>query len=248
MLKLKQLFVRPYKVFFIVENFILYLIGLIFYKTLFGRYLIGYWKRHYPRKHRYFKRILSFRKETPLEEIVNYTKGKSIAIVGNAHSLINMSYGKDIDEHDIVVRINRAKILDSKSQGIKTDIWVTSFSYSTRELNYKYSIWLTPFFHSVNTVPIYRRFIKNPYVYRFDDYMKLSKKLNNSYPTSGMMAIDIFLTRMGCKSISLYGFDFFESPNIYEGININKSIHNFAEEKKYIERVVANNTKVRIYS
>lgn len=44
--------------------------------------------------------------------------GKSVAIVGNAESLFNYKYGKDIDSHDIVIRMNLGyRIIKPESSG-----------------------------------------------------------------------------------------------------------------------------------
>jgi hypothetical protein len=69
-------------------------------------------------------------------EMIEWFNGKKVAIVGNATSLFEQSYGKDIDSHDVVVRINRAapicflknKREMKKTQGLRTDVWAFSFA------------------------------------------------------------------------------------------------------------------------
>ena len=41
-----------------------------------------------------------------LNELQNFCKDKSIALVGNSSSILQKGYGKEIDSHDIVVRMN----------------------------------------------------------------------------------------------------------------------------------------------
>lgn len=60
-----------------------------------------------------------------LEELM---VGKRIAVVGNALSLFDKSYGEEIDTHDIVIRFNKAAPLYhthdvSKTHGSKTHVW-----------------------------------------------------------------------------------------------------------------------------
>lgn len=55
-------------------------------------------------------------------------EGKSIAVVGNAQSLFNKKYGKEIDAHDLVIRFNKFAPLYSDydvtaTHGNRVDIW-----------------------------------------------------------------------------------------------------------------------------
>ena len=50
-------------------------------------------------------------------------ESKSIAIIGNASYLFDSNYGKQIDNFDVVVRINKGYLnLSNKHQGSKTDV------------------------------------------------------------------------------------------------------------------------------
>jgi len=58
----------------------------------------------------------------------DFVKGKSIALVGNAESLFTQMKGKEIDDHDIVIRINRPAIYFDdrkykKTHGKRNDVW-----------------------------------------------------------------------------------------------------------------------------
>jgi hypothetical protein len=61
---------------------------------------------------------------------------KRVAVVGNASSLFNSVFGKEIDNHEVVVRINRSSTIcfpendNEKSQGTRTDVWAFSFADS----------------------------------------------------------------------------------------------------------------------
>jgi len=51
-----------------------------------------------------------------------------IAVVGNGTSLLRLKKGKEIDSHDIVIRINEYyKLMDSKITGFRTTYWANSF-------------------------------------------------------------------------------------------------------------------------
>lgn len=56
----------------------------------------------------------------------DWFEGKTVAIVGNAASLIQQNFGKEIDEADVVVRINRGGYRFpefSKQMGSRVDVW-----------------------------------------------------------------------------------------------------------------------------
>lgn len=54
--------------------------------------------------------------------------GKSVAIVGNAQSILAGDYGAEIDEHDVVVRINLGLTdrLPRDAVGSRTTLWATA--------------------------------------------------------------------------------------------------------------------------
>ncbi len=50
-------------------------------------------------------------------------ENKRVAIVGNAISLLDLNYGNDIDDHDVVFRINNTPLFHRHSTGTKIDVW-----------------------------------------------------------------------------------------------------------------------------
>lgn len=56
-------------------------------------------------------------------EFFKFFENKTVAIVGNATSLLGKKYGKQIDSHDIVIRFNRGYIINEEAQGVKTTVW-----------------------------------------------------------------------------------------------------------------------------
>jgi hypothetical protein len=72
----------------------------------------------------------------------NLFEGKSVAIVGNGKSLYNYTYGKEIDKHDVVVRIGTCVPMTSKEKrrkmnlmcGTKTDVWAFELADDMKEV------------------------------------------------------------------------------------------------------------------
>lgn len=154
-----------------------------------------------------------------LQPIIDYIKGKSVAIVGNAKSLFNELYGEEIDRHDIVFRFTHGYITKPESQGTKTDILVSAEELEPeriKEYNPKFII---------NR----RKLINNGTPYYFTnkdkDYCRLG--LENP-PSSGILACD-FCDYCDCK-IDLYGFDWERTPTFYnpEGY---QTQHNYPSEE-----------------
>lgn len=131
-----------------------------------------------------------------ITDVLNLIKNKTVAIVGNAASIFDKSNGKEIDDHDIIIRFNKGFITKPLSQGTKTTLVFLATELSIDEkASYKA---YTTINRSNNT--------------RCGDYtlgniMRARlKALLGKQPSTGFMAIDICRTAKA-KSIDLYGFD-----------------------------------------
>lgn len=63
--------------------------------------------------------------ETNVDKLNNYLNNKSVAIVGNSPCELNLGKGKEIDNHDIIIRFNNFEVSDkfAADYGNKTNIW-----------------------------------------------------------------------------------------------------------------------------
>ena len=52
-----------------------------------------------------------------------FIDNKRVAIVGNAISLLELDYAKEIDDHEVVIRINNTAVYHTDASGTKIDIW-----------------------------------------------------------------------------------------------------------------------------
>lgn len=158
---------------------------------------------------------------------------KKIAVIGNAQYLFNRSYGREIDKHDIIIRMNRAAILYTHhynyfTHGSRTNVW---------------AMWR---YKEYETVPI-----KEPeYVIQMA-YWQDNKDMNINYydsnklsnlmassgckvPSTGLMVLD-WISYYNPSKVSVYGFDWKTTPTFTDPTrSIDKEMsHDFNKEKVF---------------
>lgn len=160
--------------------------------------------------------------------------GKSIAIVGNAKSILETNYGEQIETHDVIIRLNKGYVTQPDAQGTRTDMVGLTPELSEDEtvahFEPSYFLMLIP------KMRHYRLFgkdaVQNTLFYRFR-YWLADRNLIGRRPSSGFMAIS-WIVRLGiAKSITLYGFDFGATPTYYnpEGY---RTPHNYDREREIV--------------
>jgi hypothetical protein len=190
--------------------------------------------------------------------MIEWFENKSVAVVGNAKSIFDKNLGSFIDSHDVVCRINQGLIIvDKMHQGEKTDVFgfagLKKFSHLLEKSNTDKNIFLS----SRKTEEA--KLIPNLILYPLEWYIELKKNLKNldgsadvnsplmigekgesDKPSAGICLLD-YISRMVPKSVSVFGFDWKESPTFYNQGGFNKS-HNWSNEKKYcLENLKKNN-------
>ena len=167
---------------------------------------------------------------------------QSIALVGSAQSLLSTSYGPEIDGHDIVIRINQGACaqLDSDSTGLRTDyVFLTltggtpwakwSFIRRARRAARRGIVLISAKGRVVAGVDLARFFLHYPAQWQDELIETLGHR-----PSTGAMAVDLLLrTVADKKQVNLYGFDFFQTPDIAHGRN-NVVKHDAESERNYI--------------
>lgn len=174
---------------------------------------------HYVGKDKKDMLEIPFYDEMPLD----YIKGKNVAIVGNAQSLFDKHFGKEIDSHDIVIRFNKGFPNKKESQGEKTSIVMLACELSKVDIKYykaKYVIRRSQGYENPADFTISNK-----------DRHRLAEKLG-SQPSTGFMAIDMCLTS-GANSIDLYGFDFEKTKTFYNSDEY-KTQHDYNKEKEIV--------------
>jgi hypothetical protein len=162
-----------------------------------------------------------------MQEVMDFIKGKTVAIVGNAKSIFDKANGKQIDAHDVVIRFNRGFVTAPAAQGSKTGILLLACELTPEELEQygaKYVI-----NRSSKT--------KCGNITLGDEWRRWYRKKFDAYPSSGMMVIDI-CRQAGASKIDLYGFDFEKTPTFYNPADY-VTKHDYNQEEKIVRDMAA---------
>ncbi|WP_169927060.1 glycosyltransferase family 29 protein [Mucilaginibacter auburnensis] len=186
----------------------------------------------------------------------NWFKGKRVAIVGGADSVLKEPLGAYIDGFDVVVRINKGvDIIQTQKEfsGERTDILFHSFfnrpgdkgsSPITLDLWKQHNVGLILFARNFNTgsyeLNSFRHFLKiNTGKIKFSQITEQQCKMNKktlapASPTTGFTAIN---TIFNCapKEMYLTGITFFKTPhnNAYRDFNEDDLTRVFNVEKDH---------------
>lgn len=157
---------------------------------------------------------------TPIKKAI---RGKSVAIVGNAASLFDFRYGKEIDNHDFIIRFNKGFITRPECQGTRTNWLICACLLKPEEFNGYHADFMA------NRSSSYI----NPFNFTLSnrDRMTLKARIGRQ-PSTGFMAIDVCLTA-GAKNIDLYGFDFEKTPTFYNPPDY-KTDHDYRKEREIV--------------
>lgn len=178
--------------------------------------------------------------------------GKSIAVIGNAKSLFNKNYGKEIDSHDVVIRINKGieVCANSKlilSHGKKVDIWCFNLYKSLENFDN---------FMKKQIPQNYKRLQMNysPLTGHFDSTISetaINEVKNIFAPkkiTTGFRILH-YLTKFDTSKVDVYGFDWKETPTYYVNYVSKSDIdHDYKKEKEYCFANYFNNGKFNLKS
>jgi len=152
------------------------------------------------------------------EQFVEYFKGKNVAVIGSGSSILNRDNGRDIDLHDIVVRVNRGYPYERYRQfvGTRTDVW--AFGMADREdlrckfhkmfCDRKYSLYT---WFDASWIPAYLK--EDPrHITLPPTFSRAAKaRCSGVTATTGMDTLHFLIVGTEYKNISIYGMDFYKT-------------------------------------
>lgn len=151
-----------------------------------------------------------------MREFNRKVENKEVALVGNATSIFGQALGDEIDNCDVVIRMNAGIIKEPVSQGRRTDILVTSLGIPVEKIGREFRpaivVWATS---KRRLIPRdYRRqgftFLKHPLWI----WAMLRWQLG-SRPSTGAIAANYLYNWAKPSSVKLFGFDHFQSGTYY---------------------------------
>jgi hypothetical protein len=156
---------------------------------------------------------------------------KKIAVIGNAQSLFEKSYGELIDSHDLVCRINLGIQVNSPtSHGVKKDVLVVSTENMLQDcLKYLGNI-KHIFIGSLKD----RTYRNDLFYFPEDIHLKIRRDIfqnEKARPTTGFIFLN-YLKFLNLTNVSIFGFDWKETPTFYDTLRKHEP-HDYDIEKNY---------------
>jgi hypothetical protein len=181
--------------------------------------------------------LRSHRELSALRRDFAHLASRSVALVGNAQSLLSKNQGTEIDSHAVVVRMNAGWVVSPSSQGTRTDILCLSMDMPLETVRARFGsatvVWMTPkrdLMHSSLRTP-------GVHFYPLRCWRGLSSELAGSRPSTGAMAVDLLRRQLGVTDLTLYGFDFKKTKTFYLDKD-HAGPHRFDLEEEFVKAVV----------
>jgi hypothetical protein len=168
----------------------------------------------------------------------------SVALVGNASSVQDSSFGPLIDGHECVVRINQGAFIPLRagSTGLRTDVlfmtlpgyaWDKAWMYARGRLKASTVVAMSPKDRTFLGIDMARLIPVYPTTW----HQELSETLGGR-PSTGAMAVDLLSrTVADISAVHLFGFDFWSTPTHYTGIS-KPSPHDPQAEESWVRSVL----------
>ncbi|MCB2115009.1 MAG: glycosyltransferase family 29 protein [Rhodobacteraceae bacterium] len=181
----------------------------------------------------------------PKAELMAELKGRRVALVGNARSLVERDEGGEIDRADLVIRINRAPMPATRTHGARTDWLALATTIPERELERirpRRILWMS---HKRKRLTWRDAASHGFYLHERSDWQRLGTALG-APPTTGLMMVE-FLAESELKELHLHGFDFFASKSLTGSRSADQVPHDFETEARFVRALAARDPRVTLH-
>jgi hypothetical protein len=175
-----------------------------------------------------------------MQQFADLVAGKSVALVGNASSILSRDDGARIDAHDVVVRFNLGLpgiVKHTVSLGRRTDIWVTAKWWGRRPTNAKLAV-----FMKLTAIGDrdWGRMQDETWTYPLIRWPQELADECIAYvkcdPGTGLRVLWWLKKKAKPLSVSLYGFDCWKTPSTWSG-KLNTPNHSPGQEAIMVEKL-----------
>lgn len=175
----------------------------------------------------------------PLTDLV---AGKSVALVGNASSILARQDGARIDAHDVVIRINLGLPHIMRHHGAighRTDIWVAAkwWGERMRPRSCKLVVFTKMTAIGDRDWAYMQEAEWNCPLVRWTHELAAECTIDcKCDPGSGLRTLWFLKRKAQCKEVSVYGFDCWKTVSTWSG-KMNTPNHDPAQESRMVEQL-----------
>lgn len=163
---------------------------------------------------------------------MDFFANKSVAIVGNAASLLTAAHGPEIEAHDLVLRMNRGVPANPEAQGTRTDVLAFAqfkiVAQYLKKFKASHLIWMS----TVDRDEVGETLVIPEHVQFYDAARRaaLIERIG-ARPSVGAMVLDL-VSVSGAKSATIFGFDFKRTSTYYRQ-RAHIGPHDYDQEELY---------------
>ena len=167
----------------------------------------------------------------------DWFENQTVALVGNAESLFHKNFGDEIENHDVVVRLNKAAMLWTQhhadaTHGRRTDVHMV---FNIGEYRHRTSDWdpKIRIMHMSKMRQTKQHQALVHHMFPVSRWEELCELVGYNNPTTGLMAIE-YITSCSPRKLDVYGFDWKETPTFTDMERKKDPLchHNFDLERK----------------
>lgn len=168
-----------------------------------------------------------------LDIIQKQIENKNVALVGNSQKVLGKRF--DVDQHDVVIRMNGAwNLPDAMQESVGNKLDILCISGHKKEINQVVSevsqvIWMSPKSRDDLTQDTTNQL----FFYPVDWWNELHETIG-ARPSTGCMAVDMIRRMLGNGNLTLYGFDFFANPSWHKKYTFMERIKLWMGQEIYV--------------